>query len=238
MQHHHTPQSSYRLLQQQKRTFPLNIFQQKLLEARRNSSQILEARKSKQLPNFLIDILDEPIPFKRRANSLVKDYISAHSTNTSRAHLSKHPNRHSQPESFYQYSSDVPKLRYKEYSSQHLNSRSKAKRKIYDDYFEGGERNGQNQSRIYRANVVHMSPKTKLRVFSSKPISLDKSRGSLAAVNMSDLKKSKSSAQKNADLNTKKGKFKPALQFMDKILRINEVSRCSLNLENLNSSIM
>jgi hypothetical protein len=238
MQNHSPPQSSYRLLQQQKRTFPLNIFQQKLLEARRNSSQNVEARKSKHLPNFLIDILDEPIPFKRRTNSLVKDYISAHSTNTSRAHLNKHSIRHSQPESFYQYPSNIPKLRYKEYSSQHLSSRSKSKRKIYDDYFEGGERNGQKQSRIYRANVVQLSPKTKLRVFSSKPISLDKSKESLVSVNPIDLKKSKSSSQKNAGLNTRKGKFKPALNFMDKVLKMNEVSRCSLNLENLNSSIM
>jgi hypothetical protein len=52
------------------------------------------------------------------------------------------------------------------------------------------------------------------------------------------LKKSKSSSQKNAGLNTRKGKFKPALNFMDKVLKMNEVSRCSLNLENLNSSIM
>ena len=236
MQHHSTPQSSYRLLQQQKRTFPLNIFQQKLLEARKNSLQIFEARKSKNLPNFLIDILDEPIPFKRRANSLVRDYISAQSTNTSRANLSKHSIRNSQPGSFYP--SNIPKLTYKEYSSQHLNSRSKSKKKIYDDYFEGGERNGQNKSRVYRANVVKLSPKTKLRVFASKPISLDKSKSSLDSANLCNLMKSKSSARKNPQINARKGKFKPALNFLDKVLRIDEVSRCSLNLENLNSSIM
>ncbi len=85
---------------------------------------------------------------------------------------------------------------------------------------------------------MQLSPKTKLRVFSSKPISLDKSKESLVSVNPIDLKKSKSSSQKNAGLNTRKGKFKPALNFMDKVLKMNEVSRCSLNLENLNSSIM